>query len=59
MQDGCQFKTIVIGGGFLEEEKAESTNSAIDTSVLFAKHEEADTRMILHCIHTNSEAIVV
>jgi len=52
-------KTIVVAGGFTDEERVESNNPDVDTSVLEARHEEADTRIILHCVKSQDDSIVV
>ena len=36
-----------------------SSHLSVDTAKLAAKHEEADTRIVLHCIHILSPCIVV
>ena len=52
-------KTIVVSGGFSDEQKAESSSQEVDTDSLKACHEEADTRMILHCMNNQTSSIVV
>jgi len=52
-------KTLVVAGGFKEITDLKSSDPGMDTSLLQAAHEEADTRLILHCIHTNGETVVV
>jgi len=39
---------MVAAGGFSDEERVETSDARIDTDGLEAKHEEADTRTILH-----------
>ena len=51
--------TIIAAGGFNNEEKVEASNTNIDIDGLEAKHEEADTRAVLHCINSKSTSIVV
>ena len=51
--------TIVVSGGFSKEDTVESSNSNLSTRALQACHEEADTRLVLHCIHTDSDCAVV
>ena len=46
-----QSKTIITVSEFNKEERVESTNPNIDTPKLDGRHEEADTRIILHWIH--------
>jgi len=31
----------------------------VDVNILNSNHEEADTRVVLHCIHTEAEHIVI
>ena len=52
-------KTLVVGGGFKEVTDVQSSDANMDLSLLKAVHEEADTRLILHCIHSNTETVVV
>ncbi|KAK3885189.1 hypothetical protein Pcinc_010581 [Petrolisthes cinctipes] len=52
-------KTIVAEGGFSDDEWVEASDPTFDTDSLEAKHEEADTRIILHCIRSRVETIVV
>lgn len=50
-------KTVIVAGGLGMEVR--TTDPEIDTSMLQSDHEEADTRVILHCIHSVTENIVV
>ena len=43
-------KCIVVSGGFTDEERVESSDSMVITEHLRALHEEADRRIILHCM---------
>ena len=52
-------KIIVVAGGFSSEETVESSCSDVDTASLQARHEEADTRIVLHCIEINTDKLVV
>jgi len=52
-------KTIVVAGGFRNEEKVESSNPEVDTDKLAARQEEADTRLIFHCVENQAGNIVV
>ena len=52
-------KTIVVSGGFKECTAVKSSNKALGITLLQATHEEADTRIVLHCIHTNTDQVVV
>ncbi|KAG1671244.1 NEDD4 family-interacting protein 1 [Nymphon striatum] len=47
---------IVAGGLGLE---VETTDPEIEISMLRSDHEEAETRVVLHCIHASSQHIVV
>ncbi|KAK3881230.1 hypothetical protein Pcinc_014312 [Petrolisthes cinctipes] len=42
-------KTVMVSGGFVDEEQVESSDPEVDTDKLKARHEEANTTMILHC----------
>ena len=52
-------KTIIVAGGFSLEEQVESSNPLIDIEALECTHEEADTRIIFHCLKANCESVVV
>lgn len=52
-------KTIVTAGGFSDEEGVEASNATLNTNCMEAKHEEADTRIVLHCITSKASTIVV
>ncbi|KAJ8410625.1 hypothetical protein AAFF_G00195290 [Aldrovandia affinis] len=52
-------KTIVAAGGFSDDERVEASDTTIETDSLEAKHEEADTRVVLHCIRSRAASIVV
>ena len=52
-------KTVVVSGGFIDEEQVESSDPEVITDTLKAQHEEADTRMILHCTQTQASSIVI
>ena len=52
-------KVIVVAGGFTDEEMVESSQSNVDTVQLEARHEEADTRIVLHCTKNHTDKIVV
>ncbi|KAL9966179.1 hypothetical protein ACROYT_G024217 [Oculina patagonica] len=52
-------KIIIVGGGFEEEDTVKCSRSNIDIRGLKGFHEEADTRMILHCVHSDAEFLVV
>ena len=52
-------RTIVVSGGFKESTTVKSSNKALGMTLLQATHEEADTRIVLHCVHTNTDQVVV
>jgi hypothetical protein len=52
-------KTLVVAGGFDVETTVKTNNPSLNTEMLCGKHEEADTRIILHCIHTDARIVVV
>ena len=51
--------TLVVAGGFPQITDVKSSDPEMDTSPLAANHEEADTRLVLHCVNTNAETVVV
>ena len=51
-------KIIIVAGGFKEENTAKC-NSEMDITALQGYHEEADTRIVLHCVHSSAEFLVV
>ena len=50
---------VVKAGGFVEATTVKSSDPELDISFLRADHEEADTRLILHCVHARMETMVV
>ena len=52
-------KVFVAAGGFNDREKAQCSNEEIDSSIFYAAHEEADTRIVYHCIASTCEIMVV
>ncbi|MES9881148.1 MAG: hypothetical protein ABW185_09730, partial [Sedimenticola sp.] len=52
-------KVIVVAGGFVNEREARASHESTDLSALMATHEEADTRLILHAVHTRFDTVVV
>ena len=52
-------QVIVVAGGFTDGEEAQSSSSEFDTFVICGKHEEADTRLVLHSIANARETAVV
>ena len=43
-------KIVIVGGGFEEEDAIKCSSPNIDIRSLKRFHEEADTRMVLHCV---------
>ena len=54
-----QEKVIVVAGGFSDGKEAQSSNQLVDSSLLCADHEEADTRLVLHAIVNSCDTVVV
>jgi len=54
-----QGKVVTVAGGFEQGEEVKCSDLAVNVTHLQANHEEADTRMILHCQHSESDSIVV
>ena len=52
-------KIIVTAEGFKNIQEVRSSNPSVDTSALEAYHEEADTRVVLHCINNSADSVVV
>ncbi|MES9881882.1 MAG: hypothetical protein ABW185_13470, partial [Sedimenticola sp.] len=52
-------KTVVVAGGFVDETRVVCNDAAVDITQLQGCHEEADTRIVLHCINSATETIVV
>ena len=50
---------IVVAGGFRTAEDTQCTEPLVDIEMLRANHEEADTKVVLHCIHAETEDVVV
>ena len=50
---------VVAARGFAEATIVKSSDADLEVSSLRANHEEADTRLVLHCIHAHMETIVV
>lgn len=51
-------KTITVADDFIIEEQVEATTPDVDTSMFSVKHEEDDTRIIVHCIRFSSSNVV-
>ncbi|KAG7160820.1 hypothetical protein Hamer_G007574 [Homarus americanus] len=52
-------KIIVVSDGFSNQEQVESSNPDIVKENLEPRHEEANTRIILHCVRSRASSIVV
>ena len=52
-------KEIVVAGGFRDELEIKSSTGATDLGPLKSTHEEADTRFVLHAVHSQFHTVVV
>jgi len=52
-------KVVVAAGGFVDEREVQSSGRAIDLSALKATHKEADTRLMVHCVNSSLDNVVV
>jgi len=52
-------KEIVVAGGFREELEVKSSKGTTDLTPLKSTHEEADTRLVLHAVHSQFNTVVV
>lgn len=52
-------KTVIVAGGLHKDDEVLSSRPSIDVTPLQAHHEEADTRIVLHCVNNDAETIVV
>ena len=52
-------KEIVVAGGFRDELQVKSSTCTIDLGPLKSTHEEADTRLVLHAVHSQFHTVVV
>ena len=52
-------KTVIVAGGFQEENAVQCKNPNQDVSLFRGFHDEADTRIILHWMHSTSDFIMV
>jgi uncharacterized protein YdcH (DUF465 family) len=52
-------KIVITGGGLTEADAVLCNNQMIDLEQIKSTQEEADTRMVLHCGHTDSQSVVV
>lgn len=52
-------KAIVVAGGFNDGEIAQCSRDEMDSTIFFAAQEEADTKIIHHCIFCTCDTVVV
>ena len=52
-------KEIVVAGGFREETEVRSSRRETNLTHLESTHEEADTRLVLHAVHSKFNTVVV
>ena len=52
-------KEIAVAGGFRDELEVKSLTSATDLGPLKSTHEEDDTRLALHAVHSKFRTVVV
>ena len=52
-------KVVVAAEGFVDEREVQSSERAIDLSALRATHEEADTRLMVNCVNSSLDNVVV
>ena len=52
-----QDKVIAVAGGFTNKKEVQSSSETVDPSVFCADHEEADTRIIPHCIANRCDSV--
>ena len=53
------YKEIIAAGGFEDELEVQSSKVTTDIYSLRARHEEADARMFLHAIKSDSQTVAV
>ena len=59
IRQGIPHTEVVVAGGFDDEAEVQSTNTLTDVTMLKVAHEEADTRIVLHAMHSPCETVVV
>ena len=60
IEHSLEYEPVVVeSGGFAEATTVKSSDPELEISSLSADHEEADTRLILHCIQAPMDTIVV
>ena len=53
------YKEIIAAGGFEDELEVRSSKMTTDIYSLRARHEEADSRMVLYVVESDSQTVVV
>ena len=59
VRNAPQNKTIIVAGGLDREDEVLSSTPSMATNALEGHHEEADTRIVLHCMCTEADTIIV
>lgn len=59
IRQGISHTEVVVAGGFENETEVQSTNPLTDVTLLKVAHEEADTRIVLHAVHSSCNTVVV
>ena len=52
-------KEIVVAGGYRDELEVKSSTGGTDLGPLKSTHEEADTRLVMHAVHSQFHTVVV
>jgi uncharacterized LabA/DUF88 family protein len=50
---------ILVAGGFREELEVKSSKATTDLTSLTSTHEEVDTKLVLHAVHSKFKTVVV
>ena len=59
MQKAPDDNCIIVAGGCKDEKEVQCSDQTKERGCLRAKHEEADTRVVLHCLHAVTQTIVL
>ena len=59
MEHAPDDKCIVTAGGLREVTGALCNRPDLNLDAIRSTHEEADTRLVLHCAHTDSSSVIV
>ena len=59
MQKAPDDNCIIVAGGCKDEKEVQCSDQTKELGSLRAKHEEADTRVVLHCLHAVTQTFVV